>query len=58
MPQPSPAAPRATPMSPEMLDGAARAPVEDPDVPLGCECADPTLQIERWRQEAPGAEPS
>jgi len=23
------------------------------EVPLGCECANPALQIERWRQEAP-----
>ena len=29
------------------------------DFALGCECADPALQIERWAQEAPraGAEP-
>lgn len=25
----------------------------DDDIPLGCESADPTLQIERWGQEAP-----
>ena len=25
---------------------------DDPDVALGCECADPALQIERWAQEA------
>jgi hypothetical protein len=24
----------------------------DEDVAFGCECADPGLQIERWRQEA------
>jgi len=24
----------------------------DDDVALGCECADPALQIERWGQEA------
>jgi hypothetical protein len=24
----------------------------DDDVPLGCECANPALQIERWGQEA------
>jgi hypothetical protein len=24
----------------------------DDDVALGCECANPTLQIERWGQEA------
>ena len=26
--------------------------LDDPDVALGCECADPALQIERWAQEA------
>jgi hypothetical protein len=25
---------------------------EDADFALGCECADPALQIERWMQEA------
>ena len=25
---------------------------EEEDVALGCECADPSLQIEVWRQEA------
>lgn len=25
----------------------------DEEVALGCECADPSLQIECWRQEAP-----
>lgn len=25
---------------------------EDSDFALGCECADPSLQIERWGQEA------
>ncbi|MDF2463679.1 MAG: hypothetical protein K0Q43_1914 [Ramlibacter sp.] len=24
----------------------------DEDIALGCECADPALQIERWGQEA------
>jgi hypothetical protein len=33
----------------------ADAPVrEDPDYPLGCECADPALQIPQWGQEARG----
>ncbi len=27
-------------------------PVDD-DIALGCECANPALQIERWGQEAP-----
>jgi hypothetical protein len=26
--------------------------IED-EIPLGCECANPALQIERWRQEVP-----
>lgn len=25
----------------------------DDEIPLGCECANPALQIERWGQEAP-----
>jgi hypothetical protein len=28
---------------------------EDFDYALGCECADPALQIERWGQEALGS---
>lgn len=31
---------------------AGRRTIDD-DIPLGCECADPALQIERWGQEAP-----
>lgn len=27
---------------------------DDADYALGCECADPSLQIERWGQEAAG----
>jgi len=29
-------------------------PVEDPDYPLGCECADPSLQIEMWGEAQSG----
>ena len=29
----------------------------DEDVALGCECADPALQIERWGQEVATLEP-
>ena len=41
------------------LDAAIRWPVDDPDIAIGCECADPALQIERWQQEmlAAGGEP-
>lgn len=28
--------------------------LEDFDIALGCECADPALQIDRWMQEASG----
>ena len=33
-----------------LADAAARWD-QDPDVALGCECADPALQIEQWCQE-------
>jgi hypothetical protein len=35
---------------------APRYPLDD-DLALGCECADPSLQIERWRVEN-AAEPA
>ncbi|MDB5896594.1 MAG: hypothetical protein JWP41_196, partial [Ramlibacter sp.] len=37
---------------PVMLDSFASSAFDDSDYPLGCECADPSLQIERWGQEA------
>lgn len=56
MPQSHPAVPATAPMSPgSMLEAIPRTFMDDPEIPLGCECADPSLQIERWRQEAPGA---
>ena len=38
---------------------AVHWPVDDPDIAIGCECANPALQIERWQQEmqAGGGEP-
>jgi hypothetical protein len=36
---------------PAALAGAAHWLEIDDDVALGCECADPALQIERWGQE-------
>lgn len=30
--------------------------LDELEIALGCECADPALQIERWLQEARGAE--
>lgn len=36
-----------------VIDAAARWVGDDDEVVLGCECANPALQIERWAQEAP-----
>ena len=39
-------------------DDAGRWSIEDEnEIPLGCECANPALQIERWGQEAPSGPP-
>lgn len=46
MHQPEPAAAGIPPAA--MVAAAA----DDVDYPLGCECADPALQIERWSLEA------
>jgi hypothetical protein len=35
-----------------LVDTTARWLGIEEDIALGCECADPTLQIERWGQEA------
>jgi hypothetical protein len=38
----------------EPANDAGRWSIEDEnEIPLGCECANPALQIERWGQEAP-----
>jgi hypothetical protein len=34
-----------------VIDAASRWVQDDDDVMLGCECANPALQIERWGQE-------
>ena len=47
--------PPATPV-PMALDAAS--PADDFDYALGCECADPSLQIERWQEMRGGAEPN
>lgn len=47
----------STPSSAALAAAAESATVsgfEDSDFALGCECADPSLQIERWGQEAAG----
>jgi hypothetical protein len=40
-----------SPAVPSGLEAAASS-FDDLDYALGCECADPSLQIERWGQEA------
>lgn len=54
MPDLQPSVPSANPV-PVMLDAFSAH--DDFDFALGCECADPALQIERWMQEA-GTEPN
>ena len=51
MPEMQPSMPSAAAMN-MVIDAAS---TEDFDFALGCECADPALQIERWAQEASGA---
>ena len=43
---------------PAAAEAVAHWAAEDYDFALGCECADPALQIERWGQESSGAEPN
>ena len=40
----------ARPSAAALDANASRTPVDD-DLALGCECADPALQIERWGQD-------
>jgi hypothetical protein len=35
-----------------LVDTTARWLSQDDDIALGCECANPALQIERWGQES------
>lgn len=51
MPEMQPSTPSPA-VLPGGLDAAPGA--EDIDFALGCECADPALQIERWSLEARG----
>lgn len=53
MPDMQPSTPSAAAMT-GVMDPAVQSPFEDFDYALGCECADPSLQIERWAQEARG----
>ena len=43
--------------SPGFEPGDAGRWLLDDDIPLGCECANPALQIERWGQESPASLP-
>jgi hypothetical protein len=52
-----PSMPSAAAM-PAVFDAALSSAFEDSDYALGCECADPALQIERWAQEARQSEAS
>ncbi|HEY0825857.1 MAG TPA: hypothetical protein VGD76_18875 [Ramlibacter sp.] len=51
MPDMQPSTPSAA--MPVVMDPAVP---DDLDYALGCECADPSLQIERWAQEARGGD--
>lgn len=53
MPEMQPSTPSAAAM-PVVMDPAPS--FEDFDYALGCECADPSLQIERWALEARGGD--
>lgn len=55
MSQMQPTSSNAATQAAALADIAVSWPIEDPDLALGCECADPALQIERWAQEAMGA---
>lgn len=39
-----------------VIDAASRWVQDDDDVVLGCECANPALQIERWGQDDAGTQ--
>jgi hypothetical protein len=50
--QPPPHPVNAATSSVSMVATTARWLGFDDDLAFGCECADPALQIERWREEA------
>ena len=51
MPEMQPSAPASSAAMAPMLDLPASTP-EESDYPLGCECANPALQIAWWGEEA------
>lgn len=54
MPEMQPSTPSTAASMPAVID-AAQA-FDDADYALGCECADPSLQIERWGQDPSASE--
>lgn len=54
MPEMQPSTPTGATAIAAGLDGATHSAFDDCDFALGCECADPALQIERWMLEASG----
>jgi hypothetical protein len=51
MPEPQMPMSAAPLLVPGAAEAASRWMAEDAELALGCECADPALQIERWSQE-------
>jgi hypothetical protein len=51
MPEMQPSVPATQAAMPVLAEMPASM-MEEPDFALGCECADPALQIPQWRQEA------
>jgi hypothetical protein len=54
MPEMQPSMPTGATAIAAGLDASAYSTFDDSDFALGCECADPALQIERWMHEASG----
>jgi hypothetical protein len=54
MPEMQPSMPASAGAIAPGLEASVRSAFDDCDFALGCECADPALQIERWMQEASG----
>jgi hypothetical protein len=54
MPEIQPSSPANVSALPPGMELSAPSAFDDSDYALGCECADPSLQIERWMQEARG----
>jgi len=54
MPEMQPSLPTSAAAITSGLDASVHSAFDDSDYAIGCECADPALQIERWMQEASG----